>query len=184
MARSQLTENQVKDSDFLSEDEHTALSHSELSRVDGTRPFTSTVSGIYPTVSGHLANKGYVDDAIYSNLLSYYTKTDSDNKFATITTLTGSYYTTTQTNNLLSGKSDTGHNHDTSYYTKSYMDTTLSGYSSISHIHQASSIPTTSGNLSGILSSSNTNVESALETISSAFVYNSSLGCLVVTINT
>ena len=36
-------------------------SHDEYTRVDGTRPFTSPVSGIQPTISDHLATKGYVD---------------------------------------------------------------------------------------------------------------------------
>lgn len=30
--------------------------------LDGSRPFTGTVSGIAPTASGHLSTKGYVDD--------------------------------------------------------------------------------------------------------------------------
>jgi len=38
--------------------------HTQYSRADGTRPFTGTVSGIDPTLSGHLATKFYVDDTV------------------------------------------------------------------------------------------------------------------------
>lgn len=37
----------------------------------------------------------------------------------------------------LSGKSDTGHNHDSSYYTESETDTLLAGKSSTSHDHDS-----------------------------------------------
>lgn len=40
----------------LSDDDHL-----QYSRVDGTRPFTSTVGGVTPTLDAHLATKGYVD---------------------------------------------------------------------------------------------------------------------------
>lgn len=39
-------------------------SHKHYSLVDGTRPFTGTVGGIYPTEDSHLATKKYVDDQI------------------------------------------------------------------------------------------------------------------------
>lgn len=38
--------------------------HVQYVLVDGTRGFTNTVSGVYPTSSGHLATRGYVDDNI------------------------------------------------------------------------------------------------------------------------
>ena len=37
------------------------------------------------------------------------------------------YYTKSQTDGLLAGKSDTGHNHDESYYTRSLVDSLLAG---------------------------------------------------------
>ena len=43
----------------LSDDDHT-----HYSLVDGTRPFTGTISGILPTEDDHLATKEYVDDHV------------------------------------------------------------------------------------------------------------------------
>jgi hypothetical protein len=43
----------------LGDDDHTIYS-----MVDGTRPFTSTVGGVTPTLDAHLTTKLYVDDAI------------------------------------------------------------------------------------------------------------------------
>jgi len=57
----------------LDEDDHT-----QYILVDGTRAFTSTVSGVYPVLDDHLSTKLYVDDNITSisgNLENnYYTK--------------------------------------------------------------------------------------------------------------
>lgn len=36
--------------------------HTQYILVNGTRPFSNTVSGVYPTVPAHLATKQYVDD--------------------------------------------------------------------------------------------------------------------------
>jgi len=38
--------------------------HPIYSLVDGSRPFTGTISGVLPTESGHLATKGYIDDFV------------------------------------------------------------------------------------------------------------------------
>lgn len=38
--------------------------HTQYSLVDGTRAFTGTVSGVYPTIDSHLATKEYVDDQV------------------------------------------------------------------------------------------------------------------------
>ncbi len=80
MARSRIRENQVEDFDFLSEQEMVAISgtlsseidadisahavsddHTQYVPVDGSRGFTSTVSGVDPTQSYHFATKEYTD---------------------------------------------------------------------------------------------------------------------------
>lgn len=55
--------------DGLSDDDHT-----QYTRVDGTRAFTSTVGGISPTDSAHLTTKGYVDteDDTINDRLTYH----------------------------------------------------------------------------------------------------------------
>lgn len=50
-------------------------------------------------------------------------------------TLGGGYYSKTETDSLLSSKSDTSHTHDSRYYTESEIDTKLSGKSDTSHNH-------------------------------------------------
>lgn len=45
------------------------------------------------------------------------------------------YYTESEMDTLLSGKSDTGHLHDARYYTESEVDTLLAGKSDSSHLH-------------------------------------------------
>ncbi len=45
------------------------------------------------------------------------------------------YYTESETNSLLSGKSDVGHIHDDRYYTESEINSLLSGKSDVGHIH-------------------------------------------------
>ena len=73
MARSRLGENQVRDADFLSEEEATTLSgylksqinnheHDSYVTTNGSRGFISTVSGVDPTENYHLATKNYVDN--------------------------------------------------------------------------------------------------------------------------
>lgn len=47
----------------------------------------------------------------------------------------GRYYTETETDTLLDGKSDTGHNHDRRYYQESEVDTLLDGKSNTGHNH-------------------------------------------------
>jgi len=48
--------------------------HPQYILASGTRPFSSTVSGVYPVEDDHLATKSYVDDQISSLGLDYYTK--------------------------------------------------------------------------------------------------------------
>ena len=50
------------------------------------------------------------------------------------------YYTESEIDTKLSGKSDTGHTHDNRYYTESEIDTKLSGKADKSHTHTKSEI--------------------------------------------
>ena len=45
------------------------------------------------------------------------------------------YYTESETDSLLAGKSNTGHTHDSRYYTETEVDTALSGKSNTGHTH-------------------------------------------------
>lgn len=47
----------------------------------------------------------------------------------------GGYYSKTETDSLLSSKSDTSHTHDSRYYTESEMDTKLNSKSNTGHTH-------------------------------------------------
>ena len=49
----------------------------------------------------------------------------------------GRYYTETEIDTKLGGKSNTGHTHDDRYYTESEMDTKLNGKASSGHTHSA-----------------------------------------------
>ena len=57
----------------------------------------------------------------------------------------GRYYTETETDGKLAGKSDTGHTHDDRYFTESEMNTKLAAKSDTGHKHAAADI--TSGTL-------------------------------------
>lgn len=69
----------------------------------------------------------------------YYTETEMDSKLGgksdTGHTHDDRYYTETEVDNKLSGKSDTNHSHDSRYYTESEMDTKLNGKANSSHTH-------------------------------------------------
>ena len=69
----------------------------------------------------------------------YYTETEMDSKLGgksdTGHTHDDRYYTETEADNNLSGKSDTNHSHDSRYYTESEMDTKLNGKANSSHTH-------------------------------------------------
>ena len=58
------------------------------------------------------------------------------------------YYTETEIDTKLSGKSDTNHTHDDRYYTETEIDTKLSGKSDIDHTH-SDYLPLSGGDLSG-----------------------------------
>lgn len=55
------------------------------------------------------------------------------------------YYTESEVDSKLSGKSNTTHNHDDRYYTESEMDTKLSGKSNINHSHDLNTMINTLG---------------------------------------
>ena len=69
----------------------------------------------------------------------YYTETEIDTKLSgksdTSHTHDSRYYTETEINNLLSDKSNVGHTHDDRYYNKSETDNLLSGKSDTGHKH-------------------------------------------------
>lgn len=114
MARSRLNETQVKDSDFLSEEEAATLSgylqsqidnhtHNEYITTDGSRGFISTVSGVDPTESYHLATKNYVDNNTsgpssesWTIINSNYTASAGDNLL--INSVSGSFVVTLPSN--------------------------------------------------------------------------------------
>lgn len=55
------------------------------------------------------------------------------------------YYTESEVDSKLSGKSNTGHNHDDRYYTESEMDTKLAGKSNTTHAHDLNTMINTLG---------------------------------------
>lgn len=69
----------------------------------------------------------------------YYTETEIDTllsgKSDTTHTHDDRYYTETETDTLLNGKSNTGHTHDDRYYTESEVDTLLNGKANTVHNH-------------------------------------------------
>ena len=69
----------------------------------------------------------------------YYTETETDaflnGKSDTTHNHDERYYTETETASLLLGKSDTSHNHDERYYTETEADTLLNGKSDTTHTH-------------------------------------------------
>ena len=80
----------------------------------------------------------------------------------------------------LSGKSDTGHNHDSRYYTESEIDTLLAGKSDVSHNHDSryyteSEVDTL---LSGKSDTSSTYTSAQVDTLLSAKVDNTSIGSM------
>lgn len=74
----------------------------------------------------------------------YYTETESDSLLAGKSnvghTHDDRYYTETETDSLLAGKSNTGHNHDDRYYTESETDSLLGGKANTSHTHAISDV--------------------------------------------
>lgn len=62
---------------------------------------------------------------IASSIITHKASTDHD----------GRYYTESEIDTKLSGKSDTSHTHDSRYYTESEMDTKLGGKSNTGHTH-------------------------------------------------
>ena len=74
----------------------------------------------------------------------YYTESEIDTKLAgksnTGHTHDDRYYTETEITTKLSGKSDTGHTHDDRYYTETEIDTKLAGKSNTGHTHAISDV--------------------------------------------
>ena len=71
------------------------------------------------------------------------------------------YYTETETNDLLSGKSNTGHTHDDRYYTELQVDDLLAGKSDTNHNHDGVYLKlsdTATQNLSGDIDMNNNDI--------------------------
>ena len=104
----------------LSDDDHT-----QYSLANGTRAFTSTVSGVSPTQNAHLTTKQYVDNAITAVSGSI----DDHNELHNIQGgSSNNYYhlTSTDYTDLTDGGDATIHKHDDRYYTEAEV-TTISG---------------------------------------------------------
>ena len=91
------------------------------------------------------------------------------------------YYTESEIDTFLAGKSDTTHNHDTRYYTESEMDTFLAGKSDTTHNHDADYLKLTGGTMGGNISMNNNNVimgGSGILSFSSTNLYESAASVL------
>ena len=101
---------------------------------------TNPVRTLFPVPTGSIpipgSNSILTDTSNFNNILS----SADNNVQKALNTLDNHnhnslYYTETETNTLLSGKSDTGHLHDDRYYTETETNTLLSGKSDTGHIH-------------------------------------------------
>lgn len=92
MARSRITEDQVKDQDFASEIEmleHVSTVSGSLRsylddnfvKTDGSRGFISTVSGVTPIEPYHLSTKFYVDSVTVSGANSFVGLNDTPSSY-------------------------------------------------------------------------------------------------------
>ena len=104
---------------------------------DGIEINAGTISVQFSATGGGTETTAARGDHLHD--ARYYTRTDADTLLAGKSDVGhdhgGLYYTETETDALLVGKSDTGHNHDTRYYTQSEANTLLAGKSSVSHDH-------------------------------------------------
>ena len=73
--------------------------HQQYIKVDGTRNFTGTISGITPTASSHLATKGYIDTAISNQC--YYKTITGPAGFSSLTATKNSDSLSLQTGNSI-----------------------------------------------------------------------------------
>ena len=93
----------------------------------------------------------------------YYTESETDTKLAgksdTGHTHDGRYYTESEMDTKLSGKSDTGHTHDSRYYTESETDTKLAGKK---NTQTAVSDPAASGTTLEFISSISQNIQGVI----------------------
>ena len=107
-----------------------------ISNLDGSDIATGTVVRArlpVGTTGNHVAAGEHVHDG------RYYTESEVDTLLAGKSDSSHNhdsrYYTETETDNLLAGKANVSHNHDTLYYTKAQSDAALAGKSNVGHSH-------------------------------------------------
>ena len=152
---------------YFSSGKPTACTYSLAKSVPSDAKFTDTIY-THPayTAKANGLYKISVDNKGHVNVANTVTKTD-----ITGLGISGSehthdnrYYTESEMNSKLDGKSNTGHTHDDRYYTESEINTKLSGKSDTTHIHDdryytedevntklSSYLPLSGGTLTGLL---------------------------------
>lgn len=152
---------------YFSSGKPTACTYSLAKSVPSDAKFTDTIY-THPayTAKANGLYKISVDNKGHVNVANTVTKAD-----ITGLGISGSehthdnrYYTESEMNSKLDGKSNTGHTHDDRYYTESEINTKLSGKSDTTHIHDdryytedevntklSSYLPLSGGTLTGLL---------------------------------
>lgn len=102
----------------------------------------------------------------------FYTESEVDNllsgKSDTGHTHGDIYYTESEVDTLLNGKAEANHNHDDRYYTESEVDTFLNGKSSINHTHGGDDVLFGSEGSQTTLTSKLTTIESDISALQTA----------------
>ena len=98
------------------------------------------VGGVFHPIVTIKGDKGDAGDSlpvggVAGQLLIKNSATDNDATWQNNPTHDDRYYTETEVNTLLSGKSDSSHLHDDRYYTETETNTLLSGKSDTAHTH-------------------------------------------------
>lgn len=119
----------------------------DVNVVDGAQVTVELAAA--PALNVELSEGGAVDVEVGGSAVlnflpdgaldGYYTKSEADERLAGKSDADhdhdGRYYTEAETAALLSNKSDATHNHDDRYYTEAETDTLLAGKSSVGHNH-------------------------------------------------
>ena len=112
----------------------------------------SSVSSDTSTLEGHSASYFATAESVSANteqMLSLipdsYTKTESDEKYATVSSCTAAYATKTELSNALSQKASSSHNHDDRYYTEAEIDSKLNTINNTLNAKTPAANPTFTG---------------------------------------